>query len=216
MSDNKESKKLVIITGPQGSGNHLFSKIFNLHPDVKGWDFGDNYWVPSDQEPFAKCWINPKHTKSMLTDQYMVANVSFPFMYNGKFTYPNIQDVIYEAQDAGYEVEVCIVVRDRNINALQQKRVRKMVTLPQAMQYYRTLDANISFLDVEALFLHKSMYLRFVSRFLDFPIDIFNPKVYDITEVDTNNKYVSYVEEYWLDSDVWSGIRSFEERGIDE
>jgi len=24
-------KKLLIITGPQGSGNHLFSRIFSMH-----------------------------------------------------------------------------------------------------------------------------------------------------------------------------------------
>ena len=110
MSDNNESKKLIIITGPQGSGNHLFSKLFDYHPDVKGWDFGDKYWIPSDEEPFADCWIDPLKTKDMLTHPLMVANVSVPFVYDGVREVPKIQEVVNEAKDAGYDVKVCIVV----------------------------------------------------------------------------------------------------------
>ena len=54
-------KKLLIITGPQGSGNHLFSRLLSLHPDVRGWEeMLTNYWVPSDQEPFAEYWVHPE------------------------------------------------------------------------------------------------------------------------------------------------------------
>ena len=55
-------KRLLIITGPQGSGNHLFSRVFSTHPRVGGWkQLLDEYWVPSDLEPFAEYWINPEH-----------------------------------------------------------------------------------------------------------------------------------------------------------
>ena len=138
MSDNKE-RKLLIITGPQGSGNHLFSKVFGYHSDVNGWDFGDKYWIPSDEEPFAECWVDPSKTKSMLNHNLMVANVSVPFVYDGVKQIPQIQQVVYEAEDYGYDVKVCIVVRDNNINKEQQRRVRKEVTLPTALQYYYNL-----------------------------------------------------------------------------
>ena len=36
--EQEESKpNMLIVTGPQGSGNHLFAKLFNLHPEVYGW-----------------------------------------------------------------------------------------------------------------------------------------------------------------------------------
>ncbi len=53
-------KKLLLIVGPQGSGNHLYSKIFALHPDVLGWkDLNKTYWIVHDQEPFNKFWVDP-------------------------------------------------------------------------------------------------------------------------------------------------------------
>ena len=36
-SNDITNKKLLIITGPQGSGNHLVSRLFSLHDDVGGW-----------------------------------------------------------------------------------------------------------------------------------------------------------------------------------
>lgn len=54
------AKKLLIITGPQGSGNHFFSRLFSLHPTVGGWkELIDEYWIPSDQETFAPYWVDP-------------------------------------------------------------------------------------------------------------------------------------------------------------
>ena len=71
-------KKLLIITGPQGSGNHLFSRLLSLHPDVGGWDdLLDEYWVPSDLEPFAEYWVNPE--KIVLS---LIENRGFPVFFN--------------------------------------------------------------------------------------------------------------------------------------
>jgi len=212
MSDKQESKKLIIITGPQGSGNHLFSKVFGFHPAVEGWNFGDKYWIPSDEEPFAECWVDPSKTKSMLTQDYIVANVSVPFVYDGVKQIPQIQQVVYEAQDAGYEVKVCIVVRDNNINKEQQRRVRKEVTLPTALQYYYNLDATLEFLSHESLYLYGGAYLRWLSKVLDFPIDYSDERVLKDIKEDQNAKYVKHVEEHWLDEHVWNGIRPKSER----
>ena len=212
MSDKQESKKLLIITGPQGSGNHLFSKVFGYHSDVEGWNFGDKYWIPSDEEPFAECWVDPSKTKSMLTQNYVVANVSVPFVFDGVKQIPQIQEVVYEAQDAGYEVKVCIVTRDRTINEEQQLRVRKEITLPTALQYYYNLDATIEFISHESLYLYGGAYLKWLSKVLDFPIAYSDERILKDIKENQNAKYVKHVEEHWLDEQVWNGIRPKNER----
>lgn len=55
-------KNILILTGPQGSGNHMWSKIFALHPSVYGWqELVDEFWIGHDHEPFAQCWAD--HTQ---------------------------------------------------------------------------------------------------------------------------------------------------------
>ena len=212
MSDKQESKKLIILTGPQGSGNHLFSKVFGYHSDVEGWNFGDKYWIPSDEEPFAECWVDPSKTKSMLTEDYVVANVSVPFVYDGVKQIPKIQEVVYEAENDGYEVKVCIVTRDRTINEEQQLRVRKEVTLPTALQYYYNLDATLEFISHESLYLYGGAYLKWLSKVLDFPIEYSDERILKDIKENQNAKYVKHVEEHWLDEHVWNGIRPKNER----
>ena len=133
-----------------------------------------------------------------------------PFVYDGEVRIPAIQEFIDKATKAGYNVTLAIVVRDRNINALQQERVRDGITLPIAMSYYNSLDHyERVYLDHEALFLHKVSYIRFLGRLLGIPV------VYDNLshlDVDSNNKYVRYVEEHWLDQEVWNGLRPKDER----
>ncbi len=41
---NQQLPKLLVVTGPQGSGNHLLAKIFNLHPKVNGWNMRWQEW----------------------------------------------------------------------------------------------------------------------------------------------------------------------------
>jgi len=212
MSDKQESKKLIILTGPQGSGNHLFSKVFSYHPLVEGWNFMNKYWIPSDEEPFAECWVDPSKTKSMLTKDHVVANVSVPFVFDGVKQIPQIQEVVYEAQDAGYEVKVCIVTRDRTINEEQQLRVRKEVTLPTALQYYYNLDATLEFISHESLYLYGGAYLKWLSKVLDFPIEYSDERILKDIKENQNAKYVKHVEEHWLDEHVWNGIRPKNER----
>ena len=54
-------KQLLIMTGPQGSGNHLWSKILGETPFVQGWtQLTQEYWIGHGNEPFAEIWENPK------------------------------------------------------------------------------------------------------------------------------------------------------------
>ena len=50
--------KMLILIGPQGAGNHLWSKIFSLHAEVFGWkSLLENYWEAHRfSEPFAQHW----------------------------------------------------------------------------------------------------------------------------------------------------------------
>lgn len=206
-------KKLLIITGPQGSGNHLFSRLLSLHPDVEGWEeLKDKYWVPSDQEPFADYWVNPNKltAEHFAGKDYHLANVSCPFFYDGVRYVPKILEVAERAKSFGIEVEIAIIVRDQNINKLQQLRVRKEHTTPIAQDYYyNTLlssSFNVHFLDHEAFFLHKEHYLKWVGKVLEFPISI-GPEILKFIEGDANGKYVKYVDDYWLDEVVLNGCK---------
>ena len=223
MLDSKgtPNKKLLIVTGPQGSGNHLFSRILSLHPSVSGWEeLKDNYWVPSDQEPFADYWVYPERLthERFYGFRYHLANVSCPFMYDGVRYVPKILEVAQAASSFGIDVQIAIIVRDQNINAEQQRRVRGEVTTPIAQDYYYNtlLDSEfpVHFLDHEAFFLHQQHYLKWIGKILDFPVELDPEKINLFIDKDANHKYVKYVSEYWLDQEVWSGIRSKEARGL--
>jgi hypothetical protein len=176
--------------------------------------------VPSDQEPFADYWVDPDklHADQFAGFDYHLANVSCPFMYDGVRYVPRILEVAERASSYGIDVEIAIIVRDQNINAEQQRRVRGEVTTPIAQNYYYNtlLKSNfpVHFLDHEAFFLHKEHYLRWVGKILDFPVELDPDKINQFIDKDANHKYVKYVDEYWLDQEVWSGIRSKEARGL--
>jgi hypothetical protein len=226
MSDNNDQldkKRLLILTGPQGSGNHLFSRIFSVHEQVSGWTgLLEEYWVPSDLEPFAPYWVDPDRLTADVFDNsnYFLANVSCPFFYDGVRYVPKIVELAQRAASFGIDVSVAIIVRDQNINAVQQQRVRGEVTTPIAQDYYYNhlipSNVRIDFIDHEAFFLHKQHYLKWLSRTLDFPIAWDNPDVMKFITEDANHKYVKYVEEYWLDQEVWKGVRPMKNRGIEE
>lgn len=208
-------KKLLLLTGPQGSGNHIFSRIFSWHPEVKGWDaILKNYWVPTDEDFFSKYFVNPEELKEEYFEEkdYFVADISCPFVFDGNVTVPKIQEFINKVESFNIEVVVCIIVRDEFINTEQQKRLRGKKTLEIATDEYSRLTCKINFLSLESLFLYKISYLKWVSNIIDFPIDLNNPELFKFLENSPNQKYVKYVNEYWLDSIVKKGLRPFNER----
>ena len=214
-------KKLLIVTGPQGSGNHLFSRLLSLHPAVEGWtEMLDQYWVPSDQEPFAEYWVTPELLTQEVFDNkdFYFANVSCPFFFDGVRNIPKILEVAERARSFGVEVEIAIVVRDQNINQLQQLRVRKEHTTPIAQKYYyETLLPSsfpVHFLDHEAFFLHTTYYLKWVSRVLNFPIAYDNPDIMKFITEDANHKYVRAIDTHWLDDIILAGSHSRREPRI--
>jgi hypothetical protein len=139
-------------------------------------------------------------------------------MYDGVRHVPKILEVAKRARSFGIDVQIAIIVRDQNINAEQQRRVRGEVTTPIAQDYYyNTLlksEFPVHFLDHEAFFLHKEHYLTWVSKILDFPVETDPNSIMLFIDKDANHKYIKYVNEYWLDQEVWSGIQSKEARGL--
>ena len=216
-------KHLLIVTGPQGSGNHLFSRILSQHPDVKGWeDLKNEYWVPSDIEPFIEYWRDPEKltAETFANDRYFLANVSCPVYVDGNRMFPKIREVADRAKELGVRVTIAIIVRDKNINTVQQQRLMQgYASLPEAQDYYynNILDSGheVHFVDHEAFFLHGKHYLRWLSNILDFPIAWDSDKIYDFVTTDANHKYVTAIETHWLDDHIRAGRRPYKDRGIE-
>lgn len=209
-------KKLLLLTGPQGSGNHIFSRIFSANKFICGWsEILDNYWVPTDEDKFAKYFINPELLTQEVIDsfgnfEYYVTDISYPFVYNGVKHYPKINEFRSQLESLGFEVTTAVIVRDQHINTLQQQRVRGEVTLPYAMEYYKDMKVD-AFLDLEALFLHQERYVKWVANLINFPIPDFELAFKFHTE-SPNLKYVSYVIKHWLDETVKKGLVPFDKR----
>lgn len=216
-------KHLLIVTGPQGSGNHLFSRIFSQHPDIEGWeDLKNNYWVPSDIEPFIEYWLYPERltAERFANNNYFVANVSCPCYINGARTWPKIREVADRAKELGVRVTIAIIVRDRNINTVQQQRLMQgYASLPEAQDYYYNnilnSDHEVHFVDHEAFFLHGKHYLKWLSKILDFPVAWDSDRIYDFIDMDANHKYVTAIDSHWLDEHIRAGRRPWKDRGIE-
>jgi len=203
-------KKLVILTGPQGSGNHLFSKCFSLSDQIGGWsDLNNEYWLGHHTEPFNEVWQGKKRLMELNLSEfnYYVTSVSIPFVKNGENKVPDLIGFIYDAKKLGFEVEVCLINRDKNILELQQQRVRNEVTLNQFIKYTETLNVGQHYLSHESLILNKSKYMDYICRLIGFP-NINRDKVNTLlSESNSNKKYIHDVKEHWLDKEVHAAIK---------
>jgi len=194
-------KTMLILTGPQGSGNHMWSKIFALHPDVMGWRalLGE-YWIGHDREPFADHWREPKLLRSFDWQQadYYVTSISVPYMENGQATMPPIDQFRQEAAMSGVDVKIAICGRDRNVLGMQEQRLRGSATFWQALIAYESLTPDI-FLSFELLQLYQRRYLVSISKTIDFPIHADSEMIDTILETDSNTKYFQPIKHHWLD-----------------
>lgn len=196
-------KKILVFTGPQGSGNHMWSKIFALHPKVQGWSaLLDTYWIPHDQEPFAAYWKDPAQLKNYDWSQkdYYVTSISCPYIDDTRWAIPDIVSFVEQAQSCGLEVRVAIIGRDRNILGFQETRIRGRSTFELAQEQYKNLAAwNPLYLSYELLHLYHSDYLRQISMLLGFPVACDDPRLTEILKDDTNQKYIHPIDYHWTD-----------------
>lgn len=195
-------KTLLILTGPQGAGNHLWSKIFALHPRVLGWRaLLNDYWIGHDEEPWAQYWLNPselRHAPWTLSDWH-VTSISVPYMNNGEPAVPDFKGFVSGVQNLGYRVKLVVLGRDKNILSYQETRVRGQSTYEQAVEQYSKF-ATPTFLSYELLHLYGAHYLQKLERELEFPIAWDNPELSEILKDDTNKKYFQPVDTQPLDS----------------
>jgi hypothetical protein len=193
--------KLIILTGPQGSGNHLFSKLFALHPDVRGWDeLVDADWIGHRDEPFHNFWRNPELMNHASTfwihgvtgSDYFVTSISIPYQYEGKMYEPNFPEFTRYASKI-FDIQFAIIGRDKNILENQQRRVRGEITLGGVYRHLEWVMANFptTFISMELLQLYKDNYIRNLSKTLGIPIVDRDNRVSDIMKDDANKKYIT-------------------------
>jgi hypothetical protein len=197
-------KTLLIVTGPQGSGNHLFAKVFAATDGVFGWkELNDTYWVPHDQEPFAEAWHDPSLLKHINFGNYGVTSISCPYAYHGETVEPNYEKFINAAKNLGYDLRFAIIGRDQNVIQHQQTRVRGVHSYPRFSSKLSSLGLhNPVFLSTELLYLYRIHYVRSLIKQLNFPIYITEQKLEEILAEDPNAKYFAPASEQPLDSYV--------------
>jgi hypothetical protein len=202
---------MLILTGPQGAGNHLWSKVLSLHPEVYGWKtLLENYWEAHRfAEPFAQHWRDHTLLKSFDWSQskYYFTSISLPLGIVdhdvNPIWMPDLQGFAATVLSCGVEVEIAVVGRDQTILTNQQTRIRTQPTLPMFLEQLSKIR-NPTFLSYELLYLYKQDYLK--SLKLNIPVAWDDPGIDTILENDSNLKYIHYVDEYILDNGNKQGI----------
>ena len=197
---------ILVITGPQGTGNHLFSKILSMHSNVHGWDqLLREYWINHDNAPYKDIWDNPEAVDNYDWTEHenYVLSVSGPYVENIDGTrhtiYPKYSEVLERLSKHG-KVQVGIIGRDQNITAQGQLRKRGVESLHNYLNKIEDLLAwDHTFLSVELAYLFRHQYIKSLDKTLIIPVDYSNEKLHYILNKDPNAKYVKYVEHSWLD-----------------
>ncbi len=191
--ENKIRPKLLIVTGPQGSGNHLFAKLFSLHPAVEGWPMQQDEWQGHHEEPFAPAWENPKllKDKPWNNDKAYMTSISCPYIKAKEPRIPKYKEFIVEA-NRHCEVKIAIIGRDRNILDTQQNRLRGGHTTPLAIEQFEQLKdlAPIFYISQELFFLYGADYMQALGRQMDFPVLCPSDVYKDYLQIDANKKYI--------------------------
>lgn len=198
-------RRMLILTGPQGAGNHLWSKIFSLHPEVYGWkSLLDNYWEAHRfSEPFCEHWRD--HSKLADFDwaqsEYYFTSISCPLGIIGSDANPvwnpDIMGFAEAVKACGIDVQFAIVGRDQTILNNQQTRIRTQSTLPLFLEQLDNLH-NPTFLSYELLYLYKQNYLASLN--LNIPMAWNDTRLDEILADDANIKYIHNIEHNELDN----------------
>lgn len=202
-----KTNKMLILVGPQGSGNHLFSKILSIHQDVNGWKRAlqpGGYFIPHWEEPFNDYWndLSLINKNIMGGKQYAMTSISSPYMRNFSPKIPDIVGFTKALEDCGIESQVVVIGRDRNILQLQQQRVRGGPTWGTMNILLNNLEIPPFYVSQELLYLYNKQYLRSLAKQLDFPIEWDSPLVDKILQQDANQKYIVQCEPTPLDDHV--------------
>jgi hypothetical protein len=198
-------KTILILTGPQGAGNHLWSKIFSLHSRVYGWKtLLENYWEAHRfSEPFAQHWRDHSLLNSFdwIQSEYYFTSISLPLGIIdhdvNPIWMPDLQGFAATVSGCGVEVEIAVVGRDQTILTNQQTRIRTQPTLPMFKEQLSKIW-NPIFLSYELLYLYRQDYLK--SLKLNIPVAWNDSRIDNILANDANTKYVHNIEHNELDN----------------
>ena len=197
---------MLILTGPQGAGNHLWSKVFSRHSAVYGWkSLLENYWEPHrTTEPFAKYWRDTELLDEFDWTQsdYYVTSISVPLGIpnddvNPLWT-PDLEQFKNKVESLGIQTQFAVVGRDQNILREQQTRIRSESTLPL---FLKQMPKQPIFLSYELLYLYKDRYVETLD--VNIPVD---SNVEHLLVEDANDKYVHRVESSELDNGNRQGV----------
>lgn len=203
--------KMLILTGPQGAGNHLWSKIFSLHPEVYGWKtLLENYWEAHRfAEPFARYWRD----HAMLDDfnwaqsEYYFTSISCPLgIINSNMNpiwNPDIAKFSERVMSLGIDVKLAVIGRDRTILINQQTRIRTQPTVDMLLEQLPDI-IDPTFLSYELLYLYKQDYLK--SLRFNIPVAWNDSRINNILADDANAKYIHRVDYNPLDEGNRQGI----------
>jgi hypothetical protein len=137
-----------------------------------------------------------------------VTSISCPYMPVGgpliteehPAVVPNYDAFITAAKQAGFEVKLMVIGREKNIVKYQQQRIRGTHTVPMFLNELDDLmKYNPVFASTELLYLYKGYYLTQLSKLLEFPISVPDDKLEEILKDNSNAKYLKYVEHAPLD-----------------
>lgn len=196
---------MLILTGPQGAGNHLWSKIFSLHSKVYGWkSLLENYWEAHRfAEPFARHWRDHNLLKTFdwAQSEYYFTSISLPLGIIGSdvnpIWMPDVQGFVNTVKLLNIEVEIAVVGRDQTILTHQQTRIRTQPTLPMFLEQLKNINIS-TFLSYELLYLYQQDYLK--SLKLNIPIAWDDLRIDTILADDANAKYVHSIDYNELDN----------------
>jgi hypothetical protein len=202
-------KTLLILTGPQGAGNHLWSKIVSHTRGVEGWpQLTRDYFVSHSHEPFTELWWKDASLFSKIDwpGKYYMTSISCPL---GGFEgsnqpparIPRYDEFIAEARKAGFDVKVAVIGRDFNILEHQQQRLRNLVSTPRFLEELDQvlIKHDPVFISTELLYLYRHRYIQQVSKLLNFPMKVEEEILEDILKDNSNAKYIQPIEHHWLD-----------------
>jgi hypothetical protein len=196
-------KQLVIAVGPQGSGNHLYAKIFGSNENVFAWEtLQHKYWEGHDMEPFSDCWENPELLLDFdtTTHDYYYTSMGAPYVFDGETKIPDFKNFHHYATQAFHNVTYMIIGRDRNILEHQQTRVRGRHTTPRFLEQLDFfMDKKHIFVSQELLYLYGAKYVNSIEEQLDIPKNTNTRAIEKILVQDKNKKYMNYVEYTELD-----------------
>ena len=198
---------ILVISGPQGTGNHVFSKVLSMHSNVHGWDqLLREYWINHDNAPFKDIWNTPENIDNYDWTEHenYVLSVSGPYVDKDKdgvrhTRYPKYKEVLRRLNEKG-NLQVGIIGRDQNITAQNQLRKRGVESLHNYLNKIEDItEYRHTFLSVELLYMFRHQYVKSLDSLLDIPVDYNNERLHYILNKDPNAKYVHYVEHSWLD-----------------